>query len=295
MSGGLAVALLAVLGVGVLALTGITAAWVLSNPQRIRVVLAWLATRPTVSRVRSRYPRQWQFLQRRFAPGEAAGLALTLGMAAVLALGLGFAQLWDSVVEGDGIAVADRPMVQFLAAHRQPWSTTAAWVITDVGSPVGVAVTALLVGAVLARIRRSWVPLLVLALGAGGIGVLNMGVKHLVSRSRPPVSSAALGEAGFSFPSGHTVGTTVVWLLSAWMLGHWVISRRAIRIVVWALALLVIAAVGVSRVYLGVHFPSDVLAAWALGAAWATTVALVVSVWEQAQRRGPRRATPHPG
>jgi undecaprenyl-diphosphatase len=290
MSGELAVALLAVLGVGVLALTGLTAWWLLGNPQRIRSGLTWLATRPAVVRVRSRYPRQWQFLQRRFAPGEAAGLALTLGVTAVLALGLGFAQLWDSVVEGDGIAVADRPTVSFLAAHRQPWSTTAAWVITDVGSPVGVAVTALIVGVVLAWIRRSALPLLVLALGAGGIGVLNMVVKRLVSRSRPPVSSAVLGEGGFSFPSGHTVGTTVVWLLSAWMLGHWVISRRAIRVVVWALALLMIVAVGVTRVYLGVHFPSDVLAAWALGAAWATTVVLAVSVWEQAQQRGEPRA-----
>jgi undecaprenyl-diphosphatase len=212
-------------------------------------------------------------------PGEAAGLTLTLGVVAVLVLDLSFGQLLDNVLEGDGIAVLDRPVVRFLAAHRQPWSIIVARVITDVGSPVGAAVTAVVVGAALAWIRRSWLPLLVIVLGASGIGIINMAVKRLVSRSRPPLVTAVLGEPGFSFPSGHTAGTTVVWLLSAWMIG-----RQVGRVAVWTGTLLMIIAVGVSRVYLGVHFPSDVLAGWALGAAWALTVALVVNVWEQSRR-----------
>jgi undecaprenyl-diphosphatase len=188
-------------------------------------------------------------------------------------------------------------VVQFLAAHRQPWLITVARVITDMGSPVGAAVTAVVVGVALAWIRRSWLPLLVFALGAGGIGVINMTVKRLVSRSRPPLATAALGEQGFSFPSGHTVGTTVVWLLSAWMVSHWVIGPRAVRVAAWTTALLMIIAVGATRVYLGVHFPSDVLAGWALGAAWAVTIALVVNVWEQSRRTltasvGPRTIDP---
>jgi undecaprenyl-diphosphatase len=224
-------------------------------------------------------------------------LTLTLGVATVLALGVGFGELLDNVLDGEGIAVADRPVVQFLAAHRQPWLITVARVITDMGSPVGAAVTAVVVGVALAWIRRSWLPLLVFALGAGGIGVINMTVKRLVSRSRPPLATAALGEQGFSFPSGHTVGTTVVWLLSAWMVSHWVIGPRAVRVAAWTTALLMIIAVGATRVYLGVHFPSDVLAGWALGAAWAVTIALVVNVWEQSRRTltasvGPRTIDP---
>ncbi|MGH3898924.1 MAG: phosphatase PAP2 family protein [Pseudonocardiaceae bacterium] len=284
MSGELATSALVVLVVGALALTGWTARWVVGRPERIRDGLVWVADRPAVAWVRSRYPRQWRFLGRRFAPGEAAGLTLTLGVAAVLALGMGFGELLDHVLDGEGIAVADRPMVWFLAAHRQPWLTTTARVITDMGSPLGAAVTAAVVGAALAWIRRSWLPLLVFALGAGGIGAIHMTVKQLVSRDRPPLATAVLGEQGYSFPSGHTVGTTVVWLLAAWMVSHWVIGRRAVRGAVWTGALVMIVAVGATRVYLGVHFPSDVLAGWALGAAWAVTIVLVVTVWEQSHR-----------
>ncbi|MGQ0719632.1 MAG: phosphatase PAP2 family protein [Pseudonocardiales bacterium] len=295
MSEVLAAAALVILVVGALALTGFTARWLVGHPERIRAGLAWVSDRPAVAWVRSRYPRQWRLLGRRFAPGEAAGLTLTLGVATVLGLGMGFGELLDHVLDGEGIAVADRPVVWFLAAHREPWATTAAQVITDMGSPAGAAVTAVVVGVALAWIQRSWLPLLVFALGAGGIGMINMTVKRLVSRDRPPLATAVLGEQGFSFPSGHAVGTTVVWLLAAWMVGRWVIGRRAFQVAVWIGALLMIVAVGVTRVYLGVHFPSDVLAGWALGAAWAVTIALVVNVWEQSRptpsRRDPRTTT----
>jgi len=278
------VSVVVVLVLGVLAVSGFAAWWVVGHPERIRAGLAWIAERPAVDQVRSRYPRQWRFLSRRFAPGEAAGLTLTIGVAAVLALGVGFEQMLDSVLESDGVNLVDRPVLHFLATHRQPWSITTAEVITTIGSPVGAAVTGLLVGTVLAVLRRSWLPLLVIVLGGAGIAVINTVVKRLVSRTRPPQLTAVLGEHGFSFPSGHTTGTTVVWLLSAWMLVHWVIGRRVGRVVVWTGALLMIAVVGATRIYLGVHFLSDVLAGWALGAAWAVTIALVTTVWEQASR-----------
>jgi undecaprenyl-diphosphatase len=277
----LAVGALLVVVMAAFVATGMVARWVVGHPERIRAALVWVADQPALSWVRSRYPRQWRFVGRRFAPGQAVGLALTLGVAIVLTLGVVFAQLLENVFEGDGITVADRPVLRFLATHREPWSITVAQVITDLGSPVGAAVIAVVVGVVLAVPRRSWLPLLVLVLAGAGIGLINMSVKLLVSRSRPSNELAVGGEHGFSFPSGHTVGTTVVWLLSAWLIGRVLINRLAVRIVMWTIALLIIVMVGVTRVFLGVHFPSDVLAGWALGAAWAVTIALVVRVGEQ--------------
>lgn len=281
MRAALAVGILLFVVLGAFSATGVMARWVVGHPERIRAALVWVCDRPALAWVRSHYPRQWRFLGRRFAPGEAVGLALTLGVAAVLTLGVVFGQLLENVFEGDGITVADSPVLRFFAAHRQPWSISAAQVITGMGSPLGAAVTAVVVGVALAVLRRSWLPLLVLVLAASGIGLINMTVKLLVSRSRPPEALAVVGEESFSFPSGHTIGTTVVWLLSAWLISR-VLINRSVRIVVWTIALLFVVAVGTTRVFLGVHYPSDVLAGWALGAAWAVTIALVVKVGEQA-------------
>ncbi|HSL09310.1 MAG TPA: hypothetical protein VK887_15245, partial [Pseudonocardiaceae bacterium] len=99
MSGEVAAAVLVVLVVGALALAGLTARWVVGNPERIRAGIAWVADYPAVVWVRSHYPRQWRLLSRRFAPGEAAGLTLTLGVATVLALGMGFGELLDNVLD----------------------------------------------------------------------------------------------------------------------------------------------------------------------------------------------------
>ncbi len=294
MSGELATAVLAVLVIGTLALTGLTARWVVGHPERIRAGLGWVAERQAVVWVRSRYPRPGRFLGRRLVPEEATGLALTLGVGMVLALGLSFGQLLDNVLESDGIAVADHPVLRFLATHREPWLVTAMQVISDVGSPLGVGITATMVGVALAWSRRSWLPLLAIGFGVVGIGMINLTVKWVVSRSRPPEAIAVLGEDGFSFPSGHTTGTTVVWLLSAWMISRRTIRSGAGRDLVWIGALLVIIAVGTSRVYLGVHFPSDVLAGWTLGAAWAVTIALVANVWEQSPRTSPALVGPNP-
>jgi len=118
------VVLVLALGLGVLGVSGFAAWWVVGHPERVRAGLVWIAERPAVDWVRSHYPRQWRFLGRRFAPGEAAGLTLTVGAAAVLALGVSFEQMLDSVLERDGITMVDRPVLHFLATHRQPWSIT---------------------------------------------------------------------------------------------------------------------------------------------------------------------------
>ncbi len=134
-----------------------------------------------------------------------------------------------------------------------------------------------------ARWKRSWLPVTLGLLGAGGIGTVVTAVKLVVGRSRPLLPLAAISEDGYSFPSGHAAGITVAVLLSAWMLTRWVMRSWTARVMVWTAAALLIGTVGFSRIYLGVHYLSDVAARWVLGAVWAGTVAVACGWWEAAR------------
>jgi undecaprenyl-diphosphatase len=117
--------------------------------------------------------------------------------------------------------------------------------------------------------------------GGGGIVLVIFTAKALVIRDRPPIPFAVINAKGFSFPSGHAAGIAVGVCLTAWMLTRWLITRWIGRVVVSTVAIGVAAVMGFSRVYLGVHYVSDVLAGWLLGAAWAGAVILVGSWWLQ--------------
>jgi membrane-associated phospholipid phosphatase len=137
-----------------------------------------------------------------------------------------------------------------------------------------------LVTAIVVWRTRTWLPAVLALVGTCGIGLVIAAAKAIVGRSRPGSPFAVVSEDGFSFPSGHATGTAAIALICAWMLTRWVLSAWAARVAAWALAVAVTGAVGFSRVYLGVHYVSDVLAGWFLGAAWAGSVMLVGSWWD---------------
>jgi membrane-associated phospholipid phosphatase len=224
-----------------------------------------------------------EVLARRLGVGETAGLALAAGLAAVLTLAVVFTYLLDSVLDGEGIAAVDRPVSRWLAGHRDGWLTEVMRVITHAGDPGVLMVLAVAACAGVTWWKRSWLPIAVGVLGAGGIGLMVTAVKLVVGRSRPPLPFAAVTEDGYSFPSGHAAGITVAVLLTAWMLTCWVTRSWNARVLAWTSAVLLIGVVGFSRIYLGVHYLSDVAAGWVLGAVWAGTVALACGWWKAAR------------
>jgi len=158
----------------------------------------------------------------------------------------------------------DGSVLRFAGAVTQGGSSLVAWPM--------IAVAALVFPR--SRGARRWVTAGVVAAGAGsGIGV-RLALSELVHRARPPLSDWATVAGGYAYPSGHT-GTAT---LSAGVLA-WAVSRHLqpgpARVAVWAVAVGYAGAVGWSRVWLGVHWPSDVLAGWLLGAGWLAGVAAV--------------------
>lgn len=121
------------------------------------------------------------------------------------------------------------------------------------------------------------------AVGVGGAFVLKSVLKRLIARPRPEVIPHDACAFSASFPSGHALMATVVWLLLAFVIAD-AVGRRAVRRWMVAIALVIAFAVGVGRVYLGVHWPSDVVAAWGLGIVW---VWLLRRYWRRSVN-GPR-------
>ena len=193
-------------------------------------------------------------------------LATWLVGAGVVACAMAAGGLADSALEGDGLAARDTSIASAVVAHRSDVWTSLAQAASLAGGEVSIALLSLAVtaGLMIARRRREAV---VFAVAMCGTAVLVLGIKHLIMRSRPG-QDYLLGpvDHGYSFPSGHTLFSAVFLSLVVWLLLPHLAPRW--RPLALGTALLLGFAVGASRVYLGYHWTTDVLASWLIATAW---------------------------
>lgn len=131
-------------------------------------------------------------------------------------------------------------------------------------------------------LKKSRIALVVLAVTLGAIAI-SSGLKELIDRARPDLVPHATTVYTASFPSGHSMHSSSVYLTLAALLAR-VQARRRQKIFVLGFAIITIFLIGVSRVYLGVHWPTDVLAGWTAGAGWALACWLLAR-WLQRRRQ----------
>ncbi|ERG64026.1 hypothetical protein L332_06075 [Agrococcus pavilionensis RW1] len=206
--------------------------------------------------------------------GPHAALILILAAGAVVAALATLAAAWvyDAVTESDGVAGLDRPVLTAFEAVRSPWLDTAVTWYTNVGGAIVMPIIAVLAIVILTLRRRTWAPALII--GAAGAGSLLMTVvgKGLVGRVRPGFDHAVPPfEQSPSFPSGHTLNATAIAGAIAYMLLLRQ-SRRVAQVATIAVAVVFAVSIGISRVYLGHHWFTDVLVAWMLGVGWLAVV-----------------------
>ncbi|MFI8978355.1 phosphatase PAP2 family protein [Nocardia asteroides] len=211
---------------------------------------------PPVSRRTSADDVAWAALGRR-VPLAAALLTAAAILVAVLT--------WQVNYDA-GIIRIDPRVLDWMIAHRdEPW-TRIARVITDLGDTLSMTILATVTTLWFLR-QRNWATAVLVAVTSAGAGVLVVGIKQLVGRHRPPEVSRLVVEPSLSYPSGHTLGSTVVVGIVALTVIPG-LRRRAVRVAATVVAVLFPIAVGLSRIYLGVHWATDVLAGWLFGLAW---------------------------
>jgi undecaprenyl-diphosphatase len=222
----------------------------------------------------------------RAARGELGLIAAILAVAGGVLAFLGVA---DAVT--DGHAKAFDQGLMLMLRHpgdiSQPigphWLRLAATDLTSLGSIIVLALIVLIVMGLFAAQRRLREAALLFC--ACGSGLLMLDVLKLVfGRERPPVAMHAVEVGNASFPSGHAMLSAIVYLTLATLVAHFA-DRRREKTYALAAGAFVTLTVGVSRVYLGVHWPTDVMAGWALGAAWAMLWWLIAWIFEHRRTR----------
>jgi undecaprenyl-diphosphatase len=184
---------------------------------------------------------------------------------------LGFAALAWIVVAG-GAADFDAQVRAVAHDLSSPALTNAMLTLTHLGSVAFVSV--ICVGAcggfyLSGRRESAWL----LAAAMVGAALLENGLKFAFQRARPEPFFGLAAPESFSFPSGHSLFSACLYGAIAWLLSAGT-ANPARRAAIWAIALALIAAVGFSRIYLGFHYPSDVLGGWLVSAAWLGAVSL---------------------
>ncbi len=209
-----------------------------------------------------------------------------------------FLELADDVQEGDYRSFDSQVLLAFRTPGDLGTPLGPAWLrqsMIDVSALGGFtlvwAMTGLSFG--LLVILRRWAAAAILAAGVGGISVLNAVLKLGFHRARPQVVPHLAEVSNASFPSGHATIAAATYLIIGALLAQ-TFQRRTPRVYVVAITVAITLAVGISRLYLGVHWPTDVMAGWALGSAWALVFWLIAHAVNRAAPKVGAGAEPAP-
>jgi len=230
------------------------------------ILSAWegMMGNPWITSVKKKYPRFSYWLHRRFLRNNATGIFLTIGIIISLILVYSFLKLTQDIVLHDSLVKADERILKLMPLIRTASESSFFSFITFLANWQSL-VFITLSSITLFLIKRQRFPVLLMlfaVLSTQGISSL---IKIIVGRIRPDPAMGILSEVSYSFPSGHTLMATVVFgLISYYAIRS--VKNTFPKILIALSTMVVIFFVGLSRIYLGVHYPSDVLGSLVLGA-----------------------------
>lgn len=230
-----------------------------------------------------RFPGLRTLRENRFIAGGYLGAHSVIGFFLILLVLSFFMELAENISADEGFGRFDRELTLTLAQTLAPTTLTGFYWITQLGNTrtlvlLGVSITVLLL------LRRHWLLACCWSITLAGNGLLIRLLKSIFQRERPLHEHGLLVEHGWSFPSGHASGALVAYGMLAYLLVR--LTRRGWHLPVVCAAIGIILLIGFSRVFLQVHYFSDVIAGYLSGAAWlAVCVAGSEIALEHRQRR----------
>jgi membrane protein DedA with SNARE-associated domain/membrane-associated phospholipid phosphatase len=229
-----------------------------------------LAQVPPFPWIRRRYPSQVAWLRARLDPRSPRGFPLTFAVAAAGLSAWAFGSLTQDVVVNEEAVHLDPTVERFFVMHRVGVATTFMRDVTWLGSSAVLVPLVLAVALYVAIRRRDPSSAVGLVVALAGAILLSQLVKGVVDRPRPPAAQRLVQTSGWAFPSGHATDATAAWGMLALVAS----ARRTVRVraALWGGAAVIVLVVGVSRLYLGAHWLTDVLAGFAGGMAWVMSV-----------------------
>lgn len=230
-----------------------------------------------------------QFQQMNDKTRAAVILVVVLCAALGLAVGLtaAFGEILDAVGDEDGIAMWDRPVLDWAINARTPGLTAfVAW-YSNTGGPIWQPILTGLVVIFLSWRWRDVTPLVLALVATAGSLLITVLGKRFIGRARPPVAEAIPPyETSMSFPSGHSLNALVIAGILAYLLIRHLWDRGPWpKALVGVLAVLYSISMGLTRVFLGHHWLTDVVGAWAIGLAWLAVVIVCHQVWHAVRQR----------
>lgn len=254
---------------------GILSVWISSHPRQFQQL--WTAARKwSLFRwVEKNLAGGIQFLLNRFSTKGAYGITFTLGLI-IVAVGIWvFGGLLKDVITETETALLDAPLLSYIVSHRQPWLTNVMLIVTSLGDPRFIIPVVVVLGGVFRYWYKNWQATWILALATASAGLFDLLLKELIDRPRPLAVWRLIEVPGSAFPSGHAA-LAVFYIISAYLITRKVVTWHY-KVLVWIFGGGMMIAIGVSRVYLGVHWPTDVVGGWMLAVIWAALFIVTTS------------------
>jgi undecaprenyl-diphosphatase len=219
----------------------------------------------------------------RWLPLGPLGIAALIGALLCVLLTLGFAWLAKGVF-ADRFVALDDGVITWLHGYWGPATDQFMLFFTTIGEAWVLAPLIAMIAFALTRYQR-WIDAAGLVVAGAGAGLLNTLLKDIFERTRPDLFPGPIHLTTYSFPSGHAMGSIAAYGMLAFV-GARLTPSRPLRYAIALAAALIVFCIGLSRIYFGVHYPTDVIGGYLAGAIWlAISILAVLAAEDYAQRR----------